>query len=125
MPAFSHDVLPRALLDRLALLRRLGDEVDAEAARWLLDQTGASDQAALSSIAEAHRVIELTVDLALSQGCANHPDVVAMRAAWEQRFSRMSSAIQKKHTVLCKSAQMHIKQTRAAQAYIGTEGLGG
>ncbi|HQT42466.1 MAG TPA: hypothetical protein PLD79_00635 [Halothiobacillus sp.] len=125
MPAFSHDVLSRVLLDRLALLQRLGDEVDAEAARWLLDQTGASDRAALSSIAEARRVIELTVDLALSQGYANHPDVVAMRAVWEQRFSRMSAAIQKKHTVLSQSAQMHTKQTRAAQAYIGTEGLSG
>jgi hypothetical protein len=116
--------LPDILLDRLTLLQRLGAEVDAEAERWLADHTGAYDGAALSSIAEARRVIELTVDMAVAKNCAEHPLMLAMRAEWEQRFARTRAAMEDKQKALTESLRQHVQQTRAARAYINTEGLG-
>jgi hypothetical protein len=117
-------LLPDILLDRLTLLQRLGVEVDAEAERWLADQTGVYDGSALISIAEARRVIELTVDMAMAKNCAEHPSLLAMRAEWEQRFARTLTAMEDKQKVLTESLRQHVQQTRAASAYINTEGLG-
>jgi len=106
------------------MLQRLGVEVDAAAAKWLPDQTGAFDQTALNSIVEARRVIELTVDLALAHGCAETPSILAMKKSWEDRFALIAAAIKKKHSTLSQSARIRSKQTRAAKAYIGTESFG-
>ncbi|MBD3815315.1 MAG: hypothetical protein IE913_02425 [Halothiobacillus sp.] len=116
--------VPEVLQSRLDVLQRLGVVVDEAAARWLPDQTGRFDQEALNSIAEARRVIELTVDLALAHGCAEAPAVLAMRKAWEDRFATIASAIKQKHTSLTESAQIRSRQTQAVKAYIGTKGLG-
>jgi hypothetical protein len=115
--------LPDVMCDRIALLEQLGSQVDAEAARWLADEPGASDLA-LGSLAQARRAIELTVDLALSHQVEDHPALFAMRQAWERRFAKIAAAIAQKHQMLSESAQLHVVQTRAAQAYIGTERLG-
>lgn len=123
MPNVSPAV-PEVLQSRLDVLQRLGVVVDEAAAQWLPDQTGRFDQEALNSIAEARRVIELTVDLALAHGCAEASPVLAMRKAWEDRFATIASAIKKKHTRLTESAQIRSRQTQAAKAYIGTKGLG-
>lgn len=114
--------LPEVVRRRLDVLQQLGAVVDASAANWLRDQTGAYDQAALDSIAEARRVIELTVDLALSHACAQHPAVLEMKSAWETRFTQLAEAIKNKHATMSESAQLRSKQTNAAKAYIGTEG---
>lgn len=123
MPSVSA-ALPEVLQSRLDVLQHLGDVVDAAATQWLTDQTGRFDREALNSINEARRMIELTVDLALSHGCAEAPAVVAMRTAWEDRFAALASAIEKKRTALAESARIRSRQTRAAKAYIGTKGLG-
>jgi|GEM_PF-3051810 len=116
-------VLPEVLQHRLDVLQQLGVVVDSAARDWLPDQTGSFDQSALNSIAEARRMIELTVDLALAHGCAEAPPVLAMRQSWEDRFSEIGLAIKEKQTRLSESAQKRTQQVRAAQAYLGTEGL--
>lgn len=115
--------LPEVLRDRIALLEQLGAQVDAEAQRWLADQSGASSEAALKSIEQARRAIELTVDLALSQHLENHPALFAMRKIWERRFETIAAAIHQKQHTLGESSLQHAAQTRAAAAYIGTEQL--
>lgn len=116
--------LPDVLVDRLALLQRLGAVVDTEAEQWLADQTGAHDHTAVNSITEARRLIELTVDMAVAKNCAEHPALLAMRAEWEQRFARTRAAMEDKQKRLAESLRQHVQQTRAARAYINTEGLG-
>lgn len=116
--------LPKVLINRLSMLQALGVEVDNQAARWLADQTGAQDEAALTSITEARRVIELTVDLAVAEGCVEHPALLAMRTEWEQRFAAIKTGMTEKQNGLSKSLRQHQKQTRAARAYVRTEGLG-
>lgn len=116
--------LPETLQNRLDLLQRLGVVVDEAAAQWLPDQSGEFDQAALNSITEARRAIELTVDLAISHRVEDHPALRAMQQSWEQRFATIAAAIAEKHRALTLSSQQHLVQTRAAQAYIGTERLG-
>ncbi|ANJ67140.1 hypothetical protein A9404_06845 [Halothiobacillus diazotrophicus] len=116
--------LPEVLADRLDVLRRLGIEVDAQTDRWLADQTGVHDVAAINAITEARRMIELTVDMAVAHGCAEHPDLLAMRAEWEQRFARTRKAMENKQRLLTDSLRHHLQQNRAARAYIDTEGLG-
>ena len=116
--------LPEVLRDRLEALQRLGAIVDETAARWLTDQTGALDQDALHSIMQARRLIELTVDLALTHRVENHPALRSMQQSWQQRFTRIADAITQKQHILAESSQHHLAQTRAAQAYIGTKRLG-
>ena len=114
--------LPSILADRLSLLQRLGAEVDAQAVLWLADRTGVHDETALNSIAEARRVIELTVDMAMADGCAEHPMVLAMRAEWEQRFARIKVEMKDKYKGLTESLQQQAQQTRAVKAYMSTKG---
>jgi len=116
--------LPDVVRDRMALLEQLGSQVDAEAHRWLADDTGAASDLALCSIEQARRAIELTVDLALSNQVENHPALFLMRQTWEQRFATIAAAIAQKQQMLSESALQHVAQTRAAQAYMGTERLG-
>lgn len=115
--------LPAHLHGRLVALDQMGAEVDRRAAVWLTDQTGDFDQAALKSIAEARRLIELTVDIALSSGCAAHPAVVQMQKQWLDRFDRIGEGIRTKQIALGHEAQLRAEQTHAAKAYIKTEGL--
>lgn len=114
--------LPSILIDRLSLLQRLGSEVDAEAELWLADRTGSYDEKALNSIAEARRVIELTVDMAMAEHCGEHPMVLAMRKDWEQRFARIKVAMKDKYKGLADSLQQQTQQTRAVRAYMSTKG---
>lgn len=118
------EVLPEIVRNRLELLQQLGVVVDEAAAQWLSDQTGQFDQAALNSITEARRAIELTVDLALSHQVENHPALRALHLDWEQRFATIAAAIAKKQHALTQSSRQHSLKTRAAQAYIGNERLG-
>lgn len=114
--------LPSVLVDRLSLLERLGSEVDAQAVLWLADRTGTHDATALSSIAEARRVIELTVDMAMAAHCTEHPMILAMRAEWEQRFARIKVAMKDKYENLSDSLQQQAQQARAVKAYMSTQG---
>ena len=114
--------LPSILVDRLSLLQRLGAEVDAQAVLWLADRTGVHDEAALNSIAEARRIIELTVDMAMAEGCAGHPKVLTMRSEWEQRFVRIKIEMKDKYKGLTESLQQQVQQTRAVKAYMSTKG---
>lgn len=114
--------LPSVLIDRLSLLQRLGSEVDAEAVLWLADRTGAHDETALNSIAEARRMIELTVDMAMAADYAEHPMVLAMRDEWEQRFARIKIEMKDKYKSLADSLQQQAQQTRAVRAYMSTQG---
>jgi hypothetical protein len=114
--------LPSVLIDRLSLLQRLGAEVDAQAELWLADRAGTYDESALNSIAEARRVIGLTVDMAVAAHCAEHPMVSAMRTDWEQRFARIKDAMKDKYKGLADSLQHQAQQTRAVKAYMSTKG---
>jgi len=118
-------VLPEVLQNRLDVLQQLGVAVDSVARDWLLDQTGSFDQSALNSIVEVRRMIELTVDLALTLDCTEAPPMLAMRQLWEDRFAKIGLAIKEKQARLSESAQKRTQQTRAAQAYLGTESLAG
>jgi hypothetical protein len=120
----SNTVLPHVVRDRLGLLEKLGGQVDAESNRWLTELSGASSDAALRTIEQARRAIELTVDLALSHQVENHPDLFKMRIIWEGRFARIAEEIAQKQKLLSESSHQHAVKTRAAQAYIGTERLG-
>ncbi|HQS02509.1 MAG: hypothetical protein B7Y07_06555 [Halothiobacillus sp. 24-54-40] len=116
--------LPPVVRERMALLEQLGEQVEAEAHRWLADEAGGSSDAALKGMEQARRAIELTVDLALSHQVENHPALFLMRQAWVQRFAKIAAAIAQKQQMLAESSQHHVAQTRAAQAYIGIERLG-
>jgi hypothetical protein len=116
-------LLPKVVQDRLVALNQLGIKIDADANLWLMDQSGSFDEAALTSIAQARRAIELMVDLALSYHVENHPALFAERQIWERRFARIAAAIAQKQNTLTALAHQHAAQTRAAQAYIGTKGL--
>ncbi|MDD3575600.1 MAG: hypothetical protein PHT38_01800 [Halothiobacillus sp.] len=115
--------LPTQLEERLVALERMGAEVDHQAALWLADQTGEYDKAALRSIAEARRLIELTVDMALSSGCASHRAVVQMQKSWSDRFAQIGERINSKQIAMGRLVQLHVDRTHAAKAYVKTQGL--
>lgn len=115
--------LPAPLEGRLVALERMGAEVDHQAAIWLADQTGEYDEAALKSIAEARRLIELTVDMALSSGCATHPAVIQMQKEWSDRLAQIGKGVHSKQMAMGRLVQLHVDRTHAAKAYVKTSGL--
>ncbi|WP_407275479.1 hypothetical protein [Halothiobacillus sp. DCM-1] len=107
-----------ALTERLAKLARLGAQVDERAAAWLGGSSVVESDSALHSMDEARRLLELTVDLAVSEGVAQSPALTAMRAEWEARFARLAVAVQARQRTLTAEARLRSQQNHAAQEYL-------
>lgn len=106
------------LLDRLAKLTQLGVVVDQAADAWLSHSMSAEPLPALQAMDEARRLLELTVDLAVSEGVAQSPALVHMRTEWEARFERLTAAVRDRQHRLSGEALLRTKQNHAALAYL-------
>ncbi len=110
--------LSPTLAERLTKLKRLGAQVDQAAADWLRASVPDDSAPALTTMAEARRMIELTVDLAVSEGVAQSSVLTEMRAEWESRFARLAAMVQARQQALLAESQLRVQQNHAAQAYL-------
>lgn len=114
----DHPALDQNLRKRLQALSAHGRAIDDKLGGWPLDDDGRD--ALNEMLAQARHLIEQTVDMALAADCGKHPELLAMRSSWTERYERMGKLIAQREQELAVEAKAHLDKNRAAQAYVGT-----